>query len=47
MRTRFSRRTILKGGTALAATAVFAEPIRAQAPAPAAITPELIAAATK
>ena len=47
MRTRFSRRTILKGGTALAATAVFAEPIRAQAPAPAAITPELIAAAKK
>jgi iron(III) transport system substrate-binding protein len=44
---RFTRRTVLKGGTALAATAVFAEPIRAQAPAPAAITPALIEAAKK
>jgi iron(III) transport system substrate-binding protein len=42
----FSRRDVLKGSTALAAT-VFASPIRAQAPAPAAITPELIAAAKK
>jgi iron(III) transport system substrate-binding protein len=43
----FTRRTVLKGSTALAATAVFAQPIRAQAPAPAAITPALIEAAKK
>ena len=43
----FSRRDVLKGSTALAAATVFASPIRAQAPAPAAITPELIAAAKK
>jgi len=43
----FTRRDVLKGGTALAATAVFAEPIRAQAPAAAAITPALIEAAKK
>ena len=36
--TYFTRRHILKGTTALAAAAVFAEPVRAQAPAPAAIT---------
>jgi iron(III) transport system substrate-binding protein len=48
MRTiKFTRRTILKGSTALAATAVFAEPIRAQAPAAQAITPALIEAAKK
>src|SRR5262245_12326384 len=41
-----SRRDVLKGTTALAAT-VFATPLRAQAPAAAAITPELIAAAKK
>jgi iron(III) transport system substrate-binding protein len=41
-----SRRDVLKGSTALAA-AVFASPIRAAAPPPSAITPELIAAATK
>ena len=45
--TKFTRRTILKGTTALAATAVFAEPIRAQAPAAAPITPALIEAAKK
>ncbi len=44
---KFTRRTILKGSTALAATAVFAEPIRAQAPAAAPITPALVEAAKK
>ena len=47
MKRAFSRRDVLKGSTALAAATVFASPIRAQAPAPAAITPELIAAAKK
>ena len=48
MRTaKFSRRDILKGTTALAVGCVFAEPIRAAAPAPAAITPALIEAAKK
>jgi len=44
---RFSRRDVLKGTTALAVGTVFAEPLRAAAPAPAAITPALIEAATK
>ena len=44
---RFSRRDILKGTTALAVGAVFAQPLRAAAPAPEAITPALIDAATK
>src|SRR5688500_12581683 len=44
---KFNRRDVIKGGTALAAATVFAEPIRAQAPAPAAITPALIEAAKK
>ena len=39
----FSRRDVLKGSTALAAATVFASPLRAQAPAPSPITPELIA----
>ena len=43
----FTRRDVLKGGTALAATAAFAEPIRAEAPAASAITPALIEAAKK
>src|SRR5262245_58919718 len=43
----FTRRDVLKGTTALAATTVFAQPIRAQAPAPAPITPALIEAAKK
>jgi iron(III) transport system substrate-binding protein len=43
---RLSRRRVLQGATALAATA-FAQPLRAQAPAAAPITPELIAAARK
>ena len=47
MKTTFSRRDMLKAGTALAATTVFAEPIRAAAPPAEAITPELIAAAKK
>ena len=44
---KFSRRDILKGSTALAATAVFAEPVRAAAPPAEAITPALIEAAKK
>ena len=43
---QFSRRHVLQGATALTAT-VFAQPLRAQAPAAASITPELIAAARK
>ena len=42
----FSRRDVLKAGTALVAT-VFAEPLRAQAPAAEPITPALIEAAKK
>jgi iron(III) transport system substrate-binding protein len=44
---KFSRRDILKGSTALAIGAVFAEPVRAAAPAAEAITPALIEAAKK
>lgn len=43
---RLSRRAMLKGSVALAAT-VFAAPSRAQAPPPQAITPQLIEAAKK
>jgi len=43
---RISRRNLLKGSGAVAAT-VFATPLRAQAPAPEAITPALIEAAKK
>src|SRR5678815_5702186 len=46
-RWRFSRRQILKGTTALAAASTFASPIRAQAPAAAAIDQKLIDAAKK
>src|SRR5712671_905018 len=42
----FSRRDLLKGSAAVA-TSVFAAPVRAQAPAPQAITPALIAAARR
>lgn len=42
-----SRRDVLIGSTAIAASTVFASPIRAQAPAAAAITPALIEAAKK
>jgi iron(III) transport system substrate-binding protein len=41
-----SRRDLLAGSTALAAT-VFAQPLKAAAPEPSAVTPELIAAARK
>lgn len=44
---KISRRDVLKGTTALAIGAVFAEPLRAAAPAPEAITPALIEAAKK
>ena len=44
---KFSRRDILKGSTALAVGAVFAEPVRAAAPPAEAITPALIEAAKK
>jgi iron(III) transport system substrate-binding protein len=44
---RFSRRDVLKGTTALAAASTFASPIRAQAPAAAAIDQKLIDAAKK
>jgi iron(III) transport system substrate-binding protein len=43
---RFSRRNVLKGTTAVAAS-VFAQPLRAAAPEPTAITPTLIEAAKK
>jgi iron(III) transport system substrate-binding protein len=44
---KLSRRDVLKAGTALAATTVFAEPIRAAAPAAEPVTDALIAAAKK
>ena len=47
MKTKFTRRDVLKVGTALTAAAVFAEPIRAAAPPAEAITPALIEAARK
>src|SRR5262245_65152299 len=47
MTSKFTRRDMLKAGTALAATTVFAEPIRAQAPPAEAVTPALIEAAKK
>jgi iron(III) transport system substrate-binding protein len=47
MKTKLTRRTVLQGATALAASTVFAQPLRAQAPAASAITPALIEAATK
>ena len=46
MRTRLTRRDVLAGSTAVAAT-MFASPLRAQAPAAEAITPQLIEAARK
>ena len=45
--TSVSRRRVLKGTTAVAASAVFASPLRAAAPAAEAITPALIEAAKK
>jgi len=48
MRARsFSRRDVVKASTAFAATSVFASPIRAAAPEPTVVTPELIEAAKK
>jgi iron(III) transport system substrate-binding protein len=47
MARKFSRRDILKASSALAATGVFAEPLRAAAPPPTAVTPALIEAAKK
>jgi iron(III) transport system substrate-binding protein len=46
-RNRFSRRDVLKGTGALAASTVFASPISAAAPPATSITPDLIAAAQK
>jgi iron(III) transport system substrate-binding protein len=43
----WSRRDVLRTSTALAAAAVFAEPLRAAAPPPTAVTPALIEAARK
>lgn len=42
-----SRRDVLQGSAALAVGTVFASPARAAAPEPVAITPDLVAAATK
>jgi iron(III) transport system substrate-binding protein len=47
MKRPFSRRDVLKGTSAIAAGTLFAEPLRAQAPAASAITPQLIEAAKK
>ena len=47
MKKTFNRRDVLKAGTALAATTVFAEPIRAAAPPAESVTPALIEAARK
>ena len=47
MRRRISRRSVLKGSAALAASTVFASPIRAAAPEPVAITPALVEAAKR
>jgi iron(III) transport system substrate-binding protein len=46
MRKTLNRRDVIKGSAALGVT-VFASPLRAAAPEPTAITPDLIAAATK
>jgi len=44
---KLSRREVVKASTGLAAGALFAEPLRAAAPEPSAITPALIAAAKR
>ena len=44
---RVSRRDVVKGSAALAAASVFALPVRAAAPEPAAVTPALVEAAKK
>ena len=45
MKANFTRRGVLKAGTALAASTLFADTIRAAAPPADAVSPELIAAA--
>ena len=47
MRKKINRRDVIKGSATLALGSVFASPVRAQAPAPVTITPDLIAAAKK
>jgi iron(III) transport system substrate-binding protein len=47
MARKFSRRDVLKASSALTATTVFAEPVRAAAPPAEAVTPALIEAAKK
>ena len=47
MKTTFNRRDVLKAGTALTASTLFAEPIHAAAPPAEAVTPALIEAAKK
>ena len=47
MRKKLSRRNVLKGSAALAAGALFAQPLRAAAPEPSAVTPALIEAARR
>src|SRR6266571_1964132 len=47
MTTTFNRRDVLKAGTAMTATTLLAEPIRAAAPPAEAVTPALIEAARK
>jgi iron(III) transport system substrate-binding protein len=44
---KWSRRDVLKTSTAFAAGALFAEPVRAAAPPPSSVTPELLEAARK
>src|ERR1700729_3917335 len=44
---KWSRRDVLKSSAGLAAGTLFAEPIRAAAPPPSSVTPELIEAARK
>ena len=46
-RRNLTRRDVLKGSTALAAGTLFAQPLRAAAPAPSVVTPALIEAARK
>jgi iron(III) transport system substrate-binding protein len=47
MKKTITRRSILKGSATLVGATMFAQPLRAQAPAPEAITPQLIEAAKK
>ena len=44
---RLSRRDVLKTGAALGAATIFAQPLKAAAPPPSAVTPALIEAARK